>query len=157
MVRKLLLALAVVIAWDFANIPPLRDLTVGAQVVCNEPVAATATGLGNATVTATIAGVANRMVYLHTVDVQMVANAAVTGAAGPAPTITSSALAGGVTLVWWGDNSALIIGQQRQVVSALFPPFTVRAQSLGASLTITSTGGQATQNVRINLTGCYGG
>lgn len=129
-----------------------------AQRVCDDPIYASATGLGNATVTATLTAKAGVHIYLQTVDVQMVANAAVTGAAGPAPIITTSTLFGGVALVWWGDNSSLTIGQQRQVVSAVFPPFSVRTNVLGNSITVTSSAaGQASQNVRINLTGCYGG
>lgn len=145
--RRFLLVLALVLAWDVGH--------AIAQRTCDEPVYASATNTANNTFAATLAGVANKFIYIHTIDVQMVANAAVTGAAGPVPLLTTSTMFGGAVLVWWGDNSSLTIGQQRQIVAVTFSPFTLRTNVPGNSFTLTSSGGQASQNVRINLVGCY--
>jgi len=121
---------------------------------CN--VTQTATGLASTAVTVTVpAGGSGFFFYICSIDISMVANAAVTGAAGPAPIFTTTNLQN--NLVWWGDNSSLTIGQQRQIISLVFSPAGPLKTALSnTAFTIVTSAGQATQNVRINVTGFYG-
>jgi len=120
---------------------------------CN--VTQTATGAANTAVTVTVpAGGSLMFFYVCSIDISMVANAAVTGAAGPAPIFTTTNLQN--NLVWWGDNSSLTIGQQKQVVALSYVPFGLKTALSNTAFTIVTSAGQATQNVRINVTGFYG-
>ena len=110
-------------------------------------VQATATGAANTAVTATIPAVTGSCLYVTDVYVAVVANAAVTGAAGPAPIFTTTGLA--TNLVWWGDNSSLTTGSLRVVTDKHF----VNPLKVGQStpFTIVTSGGQSTENARINV------
>lgn len=117
---------------------------------CNQT--ATATGAGNTTVTATLTPPAGQYVYICSINGQEVANAAITGAAGPAPILTSSGLP--VNLIWWGDNSTQVTGWQKQIVDTVYP-LLLKGNAPGTAVSVASTAGQATQNVRINITGFF--
>ncbi len=108
---------------------------------------ATATGAANTAVTPSIAAVTGQCLYVTDIYIAIVANAAVTGAAGPAPIFTTTGLP--TNLVWWGDNSSLTIGQLKVVTDKHFAnPLKVIAST---AFTIVTSAGQATENVRINV------
>lgn len=114
----------------------------------------TATGLGNATVTLTVPGQAGRVFYICAIDIQQIANAAVTGAAGPAQLFTTTNLVN--NLVWWGSNTTLVIGATINVMVHDYGVAPVKTLLPGTAFTIVGTGGQSTLNVRMNVTGFYG-
>jgi hypothetical protein len=115
---------------------------------CNQQ--ATATGAGNTAVTATL-NPGSLSCYICSVHVVEVANAAVTGAGGPAPIFTTTGLA--TNLVWWGDNSSLTTGQQKLVVDEVYPWFLKTAP--GVPFAVVTSAGQSTQSVRIDVTGFF--
>lgn len=118
---------------------------------CNQT--ATATGLGNATVTVTLTPPAGQFVYVCSIDIVEAANALVTVGAGPAPLFTTTNLP--ANLVWWGDNSALTQGVMKNVITLSFTAVPLKSNAAGTAFTIVSTGGQSTQNVRINVTAFF--
>lgn len=144
MSRRVLILLAILL---------LAPLRAGAQPEQTCRVTQTATGLASTAVTLTIAGQPGLFFYVCTIDIVIVANAAVTGAAGPAPIFTTTGLQN--NLVFWGDNSSLTIGQSRPVIQLAWPTG-LRSALSNTAFTIVTSGGQATQNVRINVTGYYG-
>jgi hypothetical protein len=108
---------------------------------------ATATGAANTAVTATIAAVTGQCLYVTDIYAAVVANAAVTGAAGPAPILTTTGLV--TNLVFWGDNSSLTTGQMRVITDKHYVnPLKV---SQSTAFTIVTSAGQSTENVRINV------
>jgi hypothetical protein len=107
------------------------------------------TGAANTAVTITATPPPNQSFYICSVYIAIVANAAVTGAAGPAPIFTTTGLQ--TNLVWWGDNSSLTIGQLKVVTDVTYPWFL----KAGNPFTIVTSGGQSTESVRINVTGFY--
>lgn len=113
----------------------------------------TATGAANTAVTATApAGTGYfYLCYLHIVEV---ANAAVTGAAGPAPIFTTTNLP--TNLVWWGDNATQGTGFQKVIIDAEFQPTCIKSALPNTATTVVTSAGQSTQSVRINLGGFYG-
>jgi hypothetical protein len=111
----------------------------------------TATGLGNAAVVVTFTPPAGQAFYICSIHIAETANATVTVAAGPGPIFTSAGLQN--ALIWWGDNSALAQGVEKVLVEEIFP-IPLRAQT-GTAFTITTSAGQATQNVRLNVTGFF--
>lgn len=114
----------------------------------------TATGVANTTVTVTAPAQSGKVFYFCTVDIATVANAAVTGAAGPAEVCTTTNLINNLT--WWGDNSTYLTGQLKQVVALTFGVVPLKSLVPSTATTIACSGGQSTYNVRINLTGFYG-
>lgn len=145
MLRRLALALVLVLALATPTLPQPEQ-------TCR--ITQTATGLASTAVTLTVpAGGSGLFFYICTIDISMVANAAVTGAAGPAPIFTTTNLQN--NLVFWGDNSSLTIGQQRSIIQLAWPTG-MRTSISNTAFTIVTSGGQATQNVRINVTGYYG-
>lgn len=119
---------------------------------CNQT--ATATGAGNTAVTATLTPPAGQYVYICTVDIVEAANATVVVGAGPAPLFTTTNLP--TNLVWWGDNSALAQGVQKPVISLSWNMIPLKSNAAGTAFTIVTSGGQSTQNVRINVTAFFG-
>lgn len=119
---------------------------------CN--VTATATGVANTTVTVTVPAVGSLSFYICTVEIVTAANAAVTAAAGPAPICTSTNLS--TPLIWWGDNGTYTTGQQKIATNTTFGPGGLKTSQPGVAFTIACAGGQATYNVRINVSGWYG-
>jgi hypothetical protein len=113
----------------------------------------TATGAGNTTVTATSGAQNGKYFYVCHIDITEVANAAVTGAAGPQPTCTTSNLANNLT--WWGDNGALTIGQMKPVIALVFGVVPLKTLQPGTAFTVACSGGQSTQSVRVNLSGFF--
>lgn len=108
---------------------------------------ATATGAANTAVTATITGIPGACLYITDVYIAIVANAAVTGAAGPAPIFTTSGLP--TNLVWWGNNTTLVIGDLKVVTDKHFAnPLEVNSST---AFTIVTSAGQSTESVRINV------
>src|SRR5262245_30441999 len=105
------------------------------QNFCNQTF--TATGAANTAVTLTAPAQANLFFYVCSIDIVLVANAAVTGAAGPAPIFTTTGLLN--NLVWWGDNGALTIGQQRPVVTLVFGPQLLRTATPNTAFTIVTS------------------
>jgi hypothetical protein len=114
----------------------------------------TATGVANTTVTCTLGPPpAGMFLYVHSCTAHEVANAAITGAAGPAGLLTTTNLPN--NLIWWEDNATQTTGWQKEVMKEVWPNGLKTAQS-GTSFTLASTGGQTTQNIRINCTGWFG-
>lgn len=114
---------------------------------------ATATGAANTAVTLTLTPPAGRYVYLCHVDIAVAANAAVTGAAGPAPVFTTTNLP--TNLVWWGTNETLGTGAMRPVVAIPFGVVPLKSATAGTAFTIVTSGGQSTENVRINASAFF--
>ncbi len=121
------------------------------QYPCNQT--ATATSAGNGSAAVSFAAVPGQAFYICSIYISEVANAAVTGAAGPAPIFTTAGLQN--NLVWWGDNSSLTVGQLKVVTDVTYPFGQVKAIP-NTTFSITNSAGQSTQNVRINVTGFYG-
>jgi hypothetical protein len=113
----------------------------------------TATSAGNAVSTVTLQPPAGQFVYVCSIYIAEVANAAVTGAAGPLPIFTSTGLT--TNLIWWGDNSSLTIGQLVKIADSRFD-YPLKTASPGTPFTIaTSGGGQSTYNTRMAITGYF--
>jgi hypothetical protein len=119
--------------------------------VCNQT--ATATGAANTSVTATLTPPAGQYVYLCHVDISVAANAAVTGAAGPAPIFTTTNLP--TNLVWWGTNETLTTGAMRPVLALPFGVVPLKSATAGTAFTIVTSAGQSTMNVRINVSAFF--
>jgi hypothetical protein len=117
---------------------------------CNQT--ATATGAANTAVTATLTPPAGQYAYICTIDIQEVANAAVTGAAGPAPVFTTTNLP--TNLVWWGNNATITTGVSVNVLTGIYP-LTLKSATAGTAFTIVTSAGQSTQSVRINVTAYF--
>lgn len=111
----------------------------------------TATCAGNTGCTATIPAVTGQVFNICTITVHEVANAAITGAAAPAGVLTTTGLP--TNLIWWADNATQGTGWQKEVVKEVWPTGLMVAQS--TPFTIAESGGQSTQNFRINVTGWY--
>lgn len=156
--RRLLLALT--FALLLATPGSAQQIAPGATPVqalqplysCDQ--AFTATGLGNATVTLTVPAQTGKVFYICAIDIQQIANAAVTGAAGPAQLFTTTNLVN--NLVWWGTNTTLVIGAQVNVITHDYGVAPLKTLLAGTAFTIVGTGGQATLNVRMNVSGFYG-
>lgn len=118
---------------------------------CNQT--ATATGLASATTTLTLTPPAGQYVYICSIDIVEAANALVTVGAGPAPLFTTTNLP--VNLVWWGDNSALTQGVMKNVITLSFTTVPLKSNIAGTAFTLVATAGQATQNVRMNVTAFF--
>lgn len=116
---------------------------------CNQQQTATSAGNGAAAVSFTPPS--GQAFYICSIHIAEAANATVTVGAGPAPIFTSAGLQN--ALVWWGDNSALAQGVEKVLVDEVYP-IPLRAQT-GTVFSITNSAGQATQNVRINVTGFF--
>ena len=125
-----------------------------AQSASNCDQTATATGLATtaAAVTVTLTPPVGQYVYLCSIDITEVANAAVTGAAGPAPLFTTTNLR--TNLVWWGDNATQGTGFHKIIVDKVFP-IPLRSQTRGTAFTIVTSAGQSTQSVRINVSAFF--
>lgn len=119
-------------------------------VTCNQT--ATATGAANTAVTATLTPPAGQYVYICSIDIVEAANAAVTGAAGPAPIFTTTNLP--TNLVWWGNNATQGTGASTNVVTIHWP-IQLKTATAGTAFTIVTSAGQSTDNVRINVTGYF--
>jgi len=130
--------------------PPVVQPTVQ-QYPCNQQ--QTATSAGNGAAAVTFAAQSGSAFYICSIYISEIANAAVTGAAGPAPLFTTAGLQN--NLVWWGDNSSLTIGQLKVITDVVYPLGQVKSLP-NTAFSITNSGGQSTQNVRINVTGFYG-
>lgn len=118
---------------------------------CNQT--ATATGAANTAVTATLTPPSGQYVYLCHVDIAVAANAAVTGAAGPAPIFTTTNLP--TNLVWWGTNETLGTGAMRSVIALPFIVAPLKSATAGTAFTIVTSAGQSTENVRINVSAFF--
>lgn len=113
----------------------------------------TGTGAGNTSVTCTLTPPAGQFVYVHTCTVHEVANAAITGAAGPAGLLTTTNLP--TNMIWWTDNATQGTGWQKEVMKEVWPNG-LKTAAAGTAFVLTQTGGQSTQTVRINCTGWSG-
>lgn len=145
-IRSIALALVVVIApaVAFAQAAPVQQSPQDLQAAV---LTATATGAGNTAVTATIAAVVGQCLYVTDIYISEAANAAVTGAAGPAPIFTSTGLP--TNLVWWGENGTLGTGVLKVVTDKHYSHPLKVPQS--TAFTIVTSAGQSTVNVRINV------
>lgn len=114
----------------------------------------TATGVANTTVTLTAPAQTGKTFYICAIDIQQVANTAVVGAAGPAQLFTTTNLVN--NMVWWGTNTTLVIGALQNVITHDYGVAPVKTLAASTAFTIVATGGQATLNVRMNVTGFYG-
>lgn len=117
---------------------------------CNQT--ATATGAANTAVTATMTPPSGQYVYICTIDIQEVANGAVTAAAGPAPIFTTTNLPN--NLVWWGNNATQGTGVFTNILTGIYP-MTLKSAAAGTAFTIVTSAGQSTNSVRINVTGFF--
>jgi hypothetical protein len=120
------------------------------QYNCNQH--QTATSAGNGAAVVSFAAIPGQTFHICSIYIVEVANAAVTGAAGPAPIETSAGLQS--ALIWWGDNSSLATGSMKVIADEVYP-WTLAALP-NTAFSITNSAGQSTQNVRINVTGFYG-
>lgn len=117
---------------------------------CNQTISAT--GAANTAVTATLTPPSGQYVYICTIDIQEVANGAVTGAAGPAPIFTTTNLP--TNLVWWGNNATQGTGAFTNVLTGIYP-LTLKSATAGTAFTIVTSAGQSTDSVRINVTAFF--
>lgn len=148
------------LGWGFWPLHPMAQQvspgTTPVQAVqplynCNQTTSAT--GAANTAVTATLTPPAGQYVYICSIDIQEAANAAVTGAAGPAPVFTTTNLP--TNLVWWGNNATQGTGANTSVLAASYPNL-LKAATAGTAFTIVTSAGQSTDSVRINITGFFG-
>jgi len=109
----------------------------------------TGTGAGNTTVTCTITGQSGVSIYLTFFDIEIGANAAVTGA-GVIQACVTTGLVNNMTFA--ADNSSLTTGQLRAQPYNLATPIKWPA---GVSAVISCSGLQSTQTVRVNAAGYY--
>ena len=121
----------------------------------------TATGAANTAVTTTLTPPSGQFVYICSIYIATVNNAAVTPAAGPAPIFTTTGLQN--NMVWWGDNAggcavsacaAATTGYLIKVVDSVYP-LLIKSNAAGTAFTIVTSAGQSTQSVRINVTGFF--
>lgn len=113
----------------------------------------TATGAGNTTVTCTLGPPpAGLYVYVTNCTAHQVANAAVTGAAGPAGVFTTTNLQ--TNLIWYADNATAGTGARTEAMKELWPNG-LKTAAPGTSFTLAQTGGQSTQTMRINCAGYF--
>lgn len=117
---------------------------------CN--VMATATGAANTAVTASVTPPSGQYFYLCYVHISMAANAAVTGAAGPAPIFTTTNLP--TNLVWWGNNATQLTGAYTLVTDSPMG-FPIKTAQAGTAFSIVTSAGQSTDSVRINIAGYF--
>lgn len=149
-----LLLIALLVAPVFAQVQaPGATYVQQAQPLyaCNQTT--TATGASNGTVTATLTPPSGQYVYICHIDIVEVANAAVTGAAGPAPIFTTTNLP--TNLVWWGENGTLTTGQMKPVVTLAFGAVPLKSATAGTAFSIVTSAGQSTVSARINVSGFF--
>ena len=120
---------------------------------CNQTATATGAATTAAAVTVTLTPPDRQFVYICSIDITEVANAAVTGDAGPAPLFTTTNL--DTNLVWVGDNATQGTGWSKQVLSQVYA-IPLRTATAGTAFTIVTSAGQSTQSVRINIVGFFG-
>jgi len=147
----LLLGLLGVPALGMAQTPTLVQISPYRLDGCS--MTATATGAANTAVTATIPALSSKYFNVCTIHIVMVANAAVTGAAGPAPIFTTTNLP--TNLVFWGDNGTLGTGAMKELAFQNYMPNGLKTALPGTAFTIVTSAGQSTQSVRINVAGWY--
>lgn len=150
MIQRLMLCLVLVLCASWADAQVLIQQSPTRLDACN--VTATATGAANTAVTVTLTPPAGQYVYLCSVYIAQVANAAVTGAAGPAPIFTTTNLP--TNLVFWGSNATQGTGLFTLVSDTQFG-FPIKAQSPGTALTVVTSAGQSTNSVRLNIVGYF--
>lgn len=117
---------------------------------CN--VTGTATGAANTAVTVTITPPAGQYFYVCSIYIAQAANAAVTGAAGPAPIFTTTNLQ--TNLVWWGNNATQGTGLFTLVTDSTWA-FPIKTQTPGTAFTLVTSAGQSTNSVRLNVAGYF--
>jgi hypothetical protein len=152
------LAATVIGFGSFAYYGAAQQLVPGATPIqavqplfnCNQTT--TATGAANTAVTATLTPPAGQYLYICSIDIQETANAAVTGAAGPAPVFTTTNLP--TNLVWWGNNATQGTGLNTGVLQVVYP-FLLKTATAGTAFTIVTSAGQSTNSVRINVSGFF--
>lgn len=157
---RLLSALAVALALLIPSTALAQQQVSGATAIqayqplysCDQTF--TATGVANTTVTVTAPAQPGKVFYFCSIDINTIANAAVTGAAGPALVCATTNLVNNLT--WWGDNSTVTIGVLKPVINLSFGVVPLKSLVLGTATTIACSGGQSTYNVRVNITGFYG-
>lgn len=150
------IALTVFGIWSRVHAQQAQPGAIAVQAVqpfynCNQT--ATATGAANTAVTVTLTPPSGYYVYLCSIYIATVNNATLTPAAGPAPIFTTTGLQN--QLVWWGDNSLATTGAKASVTDVTYP-LLVKTNATGTAFTIVTSGGQSTQNVRINVTAFFG-
>jgi hypothetical protein len=152
--RRAFLAFALILLWDWANIPPLEDRAVSAQQQCQDFASVTATGAANTGVTASITGKPGVFIYPIYIEATVIANAAVTGAAGPAGTLNTTGFLNNITFMY--DNSSLTIGQIKDITRLVLPLGSIRTSATNTNFTVANNaGGQSTMTLRINVIACY--
>jgi hypothetical protein len=126
---------------------------------CNQT--QTATGAANTAVTVTFTPPAGQFLYICSIYIVTASNAAVTPAAGPAPIFTTTNLQN--NLVWWGDNAggctstacaAGVTGALVKVTDTVYP-LLLKTAAAGTAFTLVTSAGQASESVRINVTGFF--
>lgn len=110
---------------------------------------ATATGAGNTSVVATLTPTGGNSVYLCWLDIEVGANAAVTGGAVVQACVTTGL---STNLTFAPNNTTLVIGDVRSQTFNFTNPVKAAA---GAALVLTCTGLQSTQTLRVNMVGYF--
>jgi hypothetical protein len=153
LLRTLVVLLLIALPWA-ANAQQSSGVLVQQNATrldaCN--VTTTATGAANTAVTATITVPAGQHFYVCYIHIAQAANAAVTGAAGPAPIFTTTNLQ--TNLVWWGNNATQGTGLYTLVTDSTFG-FPLKTLTPGTAFTIVTSAGQSTNSVRINVAGYF--
>jgi hypothetical protein len=114
---------------------------------CNA--SATATGAGNTSVVATLTPTGGNSVYVCFIDIEVGANAAVTGGAVVQACVTTGL---STNLTFAPNNTTLVIGDVRPQSYSFASPIKGAA---GAAFALTCSGLQSTQTLRINIIGYY--
>lgn len=110
---------------------------------------ATATGAGNTSVVATLTPTGGNSVYLCWVDIEVGANAAVTGGAVVQACVTTGLP---TNLTFAPNNTTLVIGDVRSQTFNFTNPIKAAA---GAAFVLTCSGLQSTQTLRVNIAGYF--
>jgi hypothetical protein len=120
----------------------------GMLTACNQ--FATATGAGNTSVAPSLNPGGGNYVYVCMIDIEVGANAAVTGAGVVQGCVTAGL---STNLTFSVDNSTLTAGQLK--VQPYYFAQPLKTSSPGTTFTVTCSGLQSTQTVRVNLSGYF--
>lgn len=110
---------------------------------------ATATGAGNTSVAATLTPTGGNSVYICAIDIEVGANAAVTGGAVVQACVTTGLP---TNLTFAPNNTTLVIGDTRYQTYNYASPLKAAA---GAAFVLTCSGLQSTQTLRVNVAGYF--
>lgn len=107
-----------------------------------------ATGAGNTTVTATLTPNTGQFIYVTMIEIEVGANAAVTGAAVVQACATTNLAS---NLTFEVDNSSLTVGQVK--VQPYYFATPLKTAAMTTAFTVVCSGLQSTQTLRVNIAG----